>query len=343
MKNMRKEFYRTDKDEEFALNQEEIEEKGMPERKRTFKEVIPLRTEEESEARREKIKKDKKLHKIEHGVLDQLNKPRKGIMKKPIDFVNEKFAEGLLEERGKIMAEKSGINEAISKVLDRIAEEESDEELRSNIANFDDKVMALKEEKRATEEEFDVDGTINEGQKNKIIVADICSGKQHINEAILEKYPNKNIEIIGFDESDHADKKVSESSDFNIGSAYAIGEQLPIEKGIVDVVKFDFAFQEADEKTRIKFIKEAKRVLKDDGIITFIDELPQDNFVDRQLSKAKSRLYNRRSVELDIQDDKDLQSFFIENGLEIVKRKCFREDDNLEKPAQFVSYILKKS
>ncbi|MCK5084422.1 MAG: methyltransferase domain-containing protein [Candidatus Pacebacteria bacterium] len=340
---MRNEFCKTS-EVETVLDQKKIEEKGRPERDRTFEEETPLETEEESKARREKIEKDRKLHKIEHRVLDQLNKPREGVMKKPIDFVNKKLGEGWLENRGRDQAEESGINEAIKEIIDRIAEEKFLEELRRKIANFDDKVMAIKEEaKEGVEEESNISGVTDETQKNKIVIADICSGKSGINEAILKKFSERNIEIIGFDESDHATKKVSESSDHNIGSAYAIGEQLPLKDESVDIVKFDFAFQEADEKTRIRFIEEAKRILKSGGMITFIDELPQDSFVSRQSNKLKSRLYNRRFGKLDIQENDKLSKFFTENGLEIVKRKCFREDGNSEKPAQFVSYILKEA
>ncbi|MCK4799877.1 methyltransferase domain-containing protein [Candidatus Parcubacteria bacterium] len=173
----------------------------------------------------------------------------------------------------------------------------------------------------------------------KIVIADICSGKQHINEAILES-SKKNIEILGFDESDRATKEVSRSSEGDIESFYAIGENLPIKDEKVDVVKFDFSFQEANDEMTDKFLEEAKRILKDDGIITIIDDLPQEKFIDEKSAEIKSKTRNRRPVKLNLHSDEEWRKIFKKNELEVESFTIFGDDEENEKE-QFISFVLK--
>ena len=262
--------------------------------KNAFEEVPEELTSKERERKR-KIGKDKKMHDVEHAVLKKIGGEHKGPIKKPLEWVNEKFGEGWLERRGELMAERSGIGQAI-----------------------------------------------NEIDEQEITVIDIGSGKQHINEAIKNS-SDKDIKVIGFDESDRATKKVSESDrEKNIGSARAIGEKLPIKDGEADVVKFDFTFQEADDKMTEELLQEAKRVLKNDGMITVIEDLSQEKFINEQSAEIKSELRNRRSVKLNLRSDEELQQLFEDNDLEVVGKPTVFGEDEENKKEQFISYVLKK-
>lgn len=181
---------------------------------------------------------------------------------------------------------------------------------------------------------------IEDLESEEIIIADVCSGKQHINEAIVEN-SEKDIEILGFDESDRATKEVSESSEGDIESFYAIGENLPVNDKTVDVVKFDFAFQEASDKMTDNFLEEAKRILKDDGIITIIDDFPQEKVIDEKSAGIKSKIMNRRSVKLNLRSEEEWKKIFRENELEIENSTIFGDDKENEKK-QFISFVLKK-
>ena len=251
---------------------------------------------EERKKRKKKIKRDKIIHNVEHKVLEELGEEKEGLIGKSLDRLNEKYGEGWLERRGELMADRSGINEAIEGL---------------------------------------------EGEE--IVIADICSGKQHINEAIL-KNSEKDINMLGFDESDHAtkevSKEVSESGEGKIKSFYAIGENLPIKDEKVDVIKFDFAFQEANDEMTDKFLEEAKRTLKDDGIITIIDELPQDKFIDERSAGIKSKTRNRRPVKLNLHSDEEWRNIFEKNELKVESSTIFGDDEENEKE-QFISFVLK--
>lgn len=177
-------------------------------------------------------------------------------------------------------------------------------------------------------------------EEQKIVIADIGSGKQHINEAILEN-SKKHIEILGFDESDRATKEVSKSGEGDIESFYAIGENLPIKGKKVDVVKFDFSFQEANDEMTDKFLEEAKRILKDDGIITIIDDLPQEKFIDEKSAEIKSKTRNRRPVKLNLHSNEEWIEIFENNGLRIESSTIFGDDEE-NKKEQFISFVLKK-
>jgi len=258
-----------------------------------FKKTPEEKTPEEK--RRDKIGRDKIIHNVEHRVLKELGKERKGFVGKSLNWLNEKYGEDWLERRGIFIAEKSGINKAIEDI-----------------------------------------------KKQEIIIADIGSGKSGINEAIIKNNPDNDIKIIGFDESDRATEKVSKSSERNIGSAYAIGEKLPIEDKRADVVKFDFTFQEADDEMMDKLLKEAKRILKDDGIITVIDDLPQEKFIDEQFAKIKNKSENRRPGKLNLHSKDEWGKFFKDNGLEIENSTVFGDEEESKKE-QFISFVLKKA
>ena len=259
------------------------------------------------EKRRNKIGRDKKIHNMEHKVLGKLGEEREGVVGKSLNWLNEKYGEDWLERRGKLIADRSGVNETIENI-----------------------------------------------EKQKIIIADIGSGKSGINEAIINN-SEKDIKILGFDESDRATEKVSESSKRNVGSAYAIGENLPIEDNKVDVVKFDFTFQEADDEMVDKLLEEAERILKDDGIITVIEDLPQEKFIDEQSAKIENKVKNRRPGKLNLHSKEDLEKLFKDHNLEIkkltepedheveVKNPIIFGDDEENKKEQFIAYVLEKA
>lgn len=246
--------------------------------------------------RKKKIKIDKIIHKIEHKTLEELGKKREGRIGESLGQLNEKYGKGWLERRGKLIADRSGVNKAIKDIKDK-----------------------------------------------KIIIADVCSGKQHINEAIVEN-SEKDIEILGFDESDRATKEVSESSEGDIESFYAIGENLPVNDKTVDVVKFDFAFQEANDEMTNKFLEEAKRILKDGGVITIVDNLPQEKFIDKRSAEVKSGAKNRRPVKLNLHSDEEWRNIFEKNELKVKNSTIFGDDEESKdenKKEQFISFVLK--
>ncbi|MEA2098252.1 MAG: methyltransferase domain-containing protein [Patescibacteria group bacterium] len=190
-------------------------------------------------------------------------------------------------------------------------------------------------------ERSDINEAIEDIEEQEIIIADIGSGKQHINEAMI-KNSSKDIKILGFDESDRATKEVSESGKGNVESFYAIGENLPIAGNEVNVVKFDFTFQEANNEMTDKLFKEARRVLKDNGRITIIDELPQEKFIDEQATEIKSKTRNRRSVKSNLHSEEEWRNIFEKNELEVENFTIFGDDEENEKE-QFISFVLKKA
>ncbi len=184
--------------------------------------------------------------------------------------------------------------------------------------------------------------------KEDIILVDVGSGKQHINKAIMEANPEKNIKVIGFDQSDKATKKASFAGGKKvIESAYGIGEALPVKNESADVVKFDFAFQGASEEKRKTMLEEAKSILKKDGIITVIDHLAQENPSDDKKARMQNALFNKGLSEFDpeAKNKEEWEKFFEENGLKVESARLYREDGNIsdENPAQYISFILKKA
>lgn len=188
-------------------------------------------------------------------------------------------------------------------------------------------------------------GSIN---KEDIILVDVGSGKQHINKAIMEANPEKNIKVIGFDQSDKATKKASFAGGKKvIESAYGIGEALPVKNESADVVKFDFTFQGASEEKRKTMLEEAKSILKKDGIITVIDHLAQENPSDDKKARMQNALLNKGLSEFDeeAKNQKEWEKIFTENGLIVERATPYREDGEVsdEKPAQYISFVLKKA
>ncbi len=184
--------------------------------------------------------------------------------------------------------------------------------------------------------------------KKDIIVVDIGSGKQHINRAIEEANPEKNIKVVGVDQSDKATKKASFADGKKvIESAYGIGEAMPVKEGSADVVKFDFTFQGANEEKIQKMLEQAKSILKKDGIITVIDHLKQENPSDDKKARMQNALLNKGLSEFDkeAKNQEEWEKLFEENGLKVESARTYREDGNISEknPAQYISFVLKKA
>ena len=90
-----------------------------------------------------------------------------------------------------------------------------------------------------------------------------------------------------------------------------------------------------------KFLEEAKRILKDDGIITIIDDLPQEKFIDEKSAEIKSKTRNRRPVKLNLHSNEEWIEIFENNGLRIESSTIFGDDEE-NKKEQFISFVLKK-
>lgn len=261
-------------------------------------EKIP-KPDEGIEERKESIKKEKKVHSLEHAAA----------------FLGESF----WGKRAKAIVENSEIGEVIGNI-----------------------------------------------EKEDIVIVDIGSGKQHINRAILDVNPDKDIKVIGVDQSDKATKKASFSDkekviesvygigdaipakdEENSGETFIMREALPIRNESADVVKFDFTFQGANEEKRKQLLESAKRILKKDGIITVIDHLALENPNDDKEARSQNYLLNKGLSKFDEKpkNEEEWINFFKDNGLEVEKSKPYREDNKSgEKyPPQYILFVLKKT
>lgn len=251
------------------------------------------------------------------------------------------------------------INEARKKLSETYMKDEDVEEWKEQIGKekfihgAENKMAFLgegfwKKRGEAIAKNSGISEAIGNIDKGDIILVDVGSGKQHINKAIMEANPEKNIKVIGFDQSDKATKKASFAGGKKvIESAYGIGEALPVKNESADVVKFDFAFQGASEEKRKTMLEEAKSILKKDGIITVIDHLAQENPSDYKKARMQNALLNKGLSEFDeeAKNQKEWEKIFTENGLIVERATPYREDGEVsdEKPAQYISFVLKKA
>lgn len=181
-----------------------------------------------------------------------------------------------------------------------------------------------------------------ERMDDRIIIADIGSGKQYADKAIVKANPDKEIKIVGIDPSDYASKRVSESeAGEKIGSVFGEGENLPIEKESVEIAMSNFTFQELDNEQQKRVLEEMGRIIKENGRIIITEDLSQDSLSGEAYARAKIAIYNLEISKLNMHSDEEWKEFFEENNLEVESSKKWGNDKE-NKKEQFVTYILKK-
>ncbi|MEA2098129.1 MAG: class I SAM-dependent methyltransferase [Patescibacteria group bacterium] len=177
---------------------------------------------------------------------------------------------------------------------------------------------------------------------SEITIADIGSGKQHDDKAIIEANPEREIKIIGVDPNDYASERVSESeAGEKIESVFGKGENLPFENEAVEIAMSNFAFQELNDKQQQKVLEEMGRIIKEGGKIIITEDLPQEGFSAEAYARAKIAIYNLEISKLNMHSDEEWRKFFEENGLEVESSEKWGNDEE-NKKEQFVTYILKK-
>ncbi len=183
---------------------------------------------------------------------------------------------------------------------------------------------------------------------NKITIADIGAGKQHILKEmikIIEKSdPEVKIKTVGMDIMDYASKKVSESNEGGkMNSVFAKGEFSPIKDNSADIVSAFYSLHELNLEQKKETLAEMKRMVKENGKIIVVDDLSPESKVEEYLNKIQSSAANVKIDPYNVSGEKDMAEFFEENGLEIESSKIFKENEEDNKEPQHISYILKKA
>lgn len=184
--------------------------------------------------------------------------------------------------------------------------------------------------------------------REKIKIADIGGGSQHIEQEIVKANPDKDISAVGIDLSDHASKKIMMSdAGEKINSVFGEGKELPIKDKSVDIASAYFTFQELSDEEQKQVLDEMIRIIEDDGKIMIVDEpLQEENQKEGLVARAKNIFRNAKISEYNLHSAQDWRNLFDAKGLKIVDKKEFREDGkevSEENPAQFFSYILEKA
>lgn len=295
---------------------------------------------------------------VSGGDLDRMNENVGG----EFESMNDGQAEGEKSEKDQeddaIRTQQEEINEARKKLYEEYMKNEDADgwkeqiEKEKSIHGLEGKLAFLgesfwKKRGEAIVKNSGLGEAIGGIDKQNMVIVDIGSGKQHINNALLEANPGKNIKVFGFDQSDKAAKRSSSvEGEKVIESVYGIGEALPVKNESADVVKFDFTLQGASEKKIKAMLSEAKDILKKDGIITVIDHLKQENKKNDLMARLRNLFVNKGMSEFDkeAKSQDDWTKIFKDNGLEIVNVEPYREDGEVsdDKPAQYISFVLKK-
>ncbi len=186
-----------------------------------------------------------------------------------------------------------------------------------------------------------------EGRREMKIV-DIGGGSQHIEREIVRSNAGRNINVVGVDISDYASGRVRRSEEGEkIGSLFGKGENLPIKEKSVEIATAFFTFQELSDKQQQEVLSEMIRIIKDEGKIIIVDELPKENYTKEKIvARAKNILRNVKISRYNLHSEEEWKEFFGKNGLKVVDYREFREDEKEigEKfPPQFFSYILEKA
>ena len=205
-------------------------------------------------------------------------------------------------------------------------------------------------EKRAENmvKESGVNEVIGEyGAEEKIKIADIGGGTQHIEKEIIKNNPGKNVSTVGIDLKDYASGAVSGSGERKkIHTVFGSGQELPIKKKSVDVATSYFTFQELSDEDQEKMLDEMIRIIKDDGKLIIVDEPLRGMTEEGIFARAKNILRNVSVSEYNVHSGEEWRDLFEKKGLRIVEKKEFREDGkevDEENLAQFFSYIVEKA
>lgn len=183
-------------------------------------------------------------------------------------------------------------------------------------------------------------------KSEKVKIADVGGGSQHIQNEIIKSNPDKDIAAVGVDLKDYASGRIFNSKERKkIHSVFGKGQELPIKDKSVDIATSYFAFQELSDEDQKKVLDEMIRIIKDDGKIIIVDEPPQGEGNEGIVARAKNILRNAKVSEYNLHSGEEWRNFFEEKGLKIMDKKEFREDGrevDEENPAQFFSYIIKR-
>ncbi|MFA6096924.1 MAG: class I SAM-dependent methyltransferase [Candidatus Paceibacterota bacterium] len=183
--------------------------------------------------------------------------------------------------------------------------------------------------------------------EEKIRIADIGGGTQHIEKEIIKNNPGKNVSTVGIDLKDYASGAISGSGEGKkINTVFGSGQELPIKEKSVDVATSFFTFQELSHEDQEKMLDEMIRIIKDDGKIIIVDEPPQGMTEEGIFARAKNILRNVNVSEYNVHSGEEWRDLFEKKGLKIVDKKEFREDGkevDEKNPAQFFSYIVEKA
>lgn len=183
--------------------------------------------------------------------------------------------------------------------------------------------------------------------EEKIKIADIGGGTQHIEKEIIKNNPGKKVNTIGIDIKDYASGAISGSEERKkINTVFGSGQELPIKKKSVDIATSYFTFQELSDEDQEKMLDEMIRIVEDGGKIIIVDEPPQGMTEEGIFARAKNILRNASVSEYNVHSGEEWRNLFEKKGLKIVGKKEFREDGkevDEENPAQFFSYIIEKA
>lgn len=187
---------------------------------------------------------------------------------------------------------------------------------------------------------------------------DVGTGKGHITQRILEDMEKKGQPLkdyFGIDVADKPLKKVQRrerdrqekqngksSSEKNLmGFAWATAEALPFTDKSLDGVSYIFSIHHTDKDRIDEAVKEAKRVLKEDGKIFIAEDLVETE-AQRRLTEEIDRKLNweGRDVEHNYKSDQEWEKYFDSLGLETVEKKFF-ESPSKKGTIRHGFYVLK--
>lgn len=183
-------------------------------------------------------------------------------------------------------------------------------------------------------------------KSEKVKIADVGGGTQHIENEIIKSNPDKDISAAGIDLKDYASGTISKSEEGErINSVFGKGQELPIKDKSVDIATSYFTLQELSDEDQKKVLDEMIRIIKDDGKIIIVDEPPQGENSEGITARAKNILRNAKVSAYNLHSGEEWRNLFEERGLKIVDKREFREDGkevDEENPAQFFSYIVNR-
>jgi len=196
---------------------------------------------------------------------------------------------------------------------------------------------------------------IEEYLKKGGLYLDIGTGKGHIIGKFLQDMEKESKPLAGFYGIDIMDKPLKKvqkreaarrQKEWNqgknpIGFMWATAENLPVKDKSLDGISYFFSIHHMEKDRIDQAIDEAKRVLKDDGLIFIVEDLVEDE-EEKKITESVDRKLNweGREVEHNYKSDSDWQDYFKEKDLEIVEKKYF-ESASKKGPIRHASYILK--